>query len=231
MRSSFVIPSYNSAAWLAHAVASAQKQTHPDIEIVVVDDGSTDSTQSVMRFMSDKDARIKYIRLEKNSGRSHARNIGNREASGEIILVLDADDIAYPERAALSVKALAKADFVHGSSDVIDAIGTKLGTHYADVFNLDKALKDGVNRMVHSSCAYRKELALRYPYPGDEAARLGLDDWSFQLAVATSGAKMEHIAPVVGAYRDIETGVSKTRDPGQVVAFKKAYTEALTSKI
>lgn len=224
---SFVIPSYNSAAWLAHAVKSCQKQTHPDVEIVVVDDGSTDSTQSLMRFLCDKDARINYIRLDKNSGRSHARNIGNREAKGDYICVLDADDIAYPERAELTAKALSKADFVHGSADVIDAIGTKMGTLYADVFNLDRAVKTKLNHMVHSTIGYRKELSLKFPYPGDEAARLGLDDWAFQLAVATSGAKMAHISSVVAAYRYIETGVSKTRDPKQVEAYKTSYLEAL----
>lgn len=230
MRCSFVIPTFQSAAWLVHAVKSCQKQTHADIEICVVDDGSTDSTQSVMRFMAEKDARIKYIRLEKNSGRSQARNVGNREASGEVLLVLDADDIAYPERAALTVKALQKSDFVYGSADVIDAIGTKLGTLYADVFNRDRAIKTKLNHIVHSTCGYRKELAARFPYPGDEAARLGLEDWAFQLTVATSGAKLEHIPTVIAAYRDIESGISKRRDPAEVARFKDAFMEGLLTK-
>ena len=229
MKLSFVIPSYNSAAWLSHAIVSAQKQTHPNIEIVVVDDASTDSTQKFMEFICEKDARIKYLRLLKNLGRSAARNHGNKMATGDYIAVLDADDIAYPERAALTVKALQKADFVHGSCDYIDAIGTKLGTHYADVFSREKALREGVNRIVHSTCAYTKKLALRFPYEGAEAAKLGLDDYVFQLAVSASGAKMDHITQVVGAYRDIPSGVSKTRDHTAVVAFKKAYAEALTT--
>ena len=226
-KASFVIPSYNSAAWLVHSVKSAQKQTYANLEIVVVDDGSTDSTENIMKFVAEKDARIKYIRLQKNVGRSEARNIANKEASGDIILVLDADDIAYPDRAALSAKALAHADFVHGSADVIDAIGTKLGVYRADVFNKEKAVKEGVNRIVHSTCAYRKELADKIPYLGGDAAKLGLDDWAFQLEVAFSGAKMNHIENVIGAYRDIETGISKTRDQGLVVAFKRKFTEEL----
>jgi len=224
---SFVIPSFNSAAWLAHAVESAQKQDYPRVEIVVVDDGSTDSTQGVMKFICDKDARINYIRLPKNCGRSHARNIGNRAATGEYIFVLDADDIAYPDRAKLSVAKLKSADFVHGSCDYIDAIGSMLGTHQADTFSMDRAVKDKVNRIVHSTCAYSRQLAVSMPYCESDAARLGLDDWQFQLEVAASGSKIDFIPAVIGAYRDIGTGVSKTRDPQEVDSYKTRFLETM----
>jgi glycosyltransferase involved in cell wall biosynthesis len=228
LKGSFVVPSFNSAAFLAHAVNSAQRQSYANIEIVVVDDGSTDSTRKLMEFMAEKDARIKYIRLETNQGRSLARNIGNKAATGDFIMVLDADDVAYPDRAKLTAEKIAKgAEFVHGSFDYIDAIGSMLGTHIADVFNLDRAIKEKVNRIVHSSCASTRELALRNPYRGQEASKLGLDDWSWQIECAVAGAKFEHIAAVIGAYRDIPSGISKSRDPLAVDAFKTAYLESL----
>ena len=223
---SFVIPSYNSAAWLAHAVESALKQDYANIEVVVVNDGSTDSTNKLMTFLAEKDARIVYVNLEKNVGRSEARNIGNAKATGEYILVLDADDIAYPNRATATVAKLKNADFVNGSCDYIDAIGNLLGTHTADIFNREKSIKTKLNYMVHSTCAYRKEIAQRFGYFGDESSRLGLDDWQFQLEVAMSGAKMEIIPTVIGAYRDIKSGISKVRDPKEVEAFKTAFMEA-----
>lgn len=227
-KGSFVIPSHNCAAFLAHAVNSAQKQTYANIEIIVVDDGSTDSTQKLMEFMSKTDTRIKYIRLGHNRGRSAARNLGNKTASGDFIMVLDADDIAYPDRAKLTAEKISMgADFVHGSFDYIDAIGSMLGTHIADVFNLDRAIKEKINRIVHSSCAYTRELAAKNTYRGEEASKLGLDDWSFQLECAVNGAKFEHITPVIGAYRDLNTGVSKTRDPQSVEVFKTAYLASL----
>ncbi len=227
MRGSFVIPSFNSAAWLSHAIISARKQDYSDLEIIVVDDASTDSTQKLMEFVAPNDTRIKYVRLEKNVGRSEARNIGNRLATGKFIMVLDADDIAYPDRAKLTAaKIKSGADFVHGSCDYIDAIGSMLGKHIADVFSLDKAVAEKVNRIVHSTSAYTKDVAMRYPYKDGEAARLGLDDWCMQLETAMGGAKFEHITQIVGAYRDIETGVSRRRDPAQVEAFKAAYLEA-----
>lgn len=224
---SFVIPSYNCATWLAHAVESCQKQSYADIEIVVVDDASTDSTQKLMSFLREKDKRIKYMRNPTNLGRSASRNFGNKMASGDFIAVLDADDIAYPDRARLTVDKLKKVDFVCGSCDYIDAVGNKLGTHIADVFNLDRALKEGMNRMVHSTCAYRKDLALKIPYRSGEFAELGLDDWAFQLEVALFGAKIDHIAPVIGAYRELQTAISKTRDREKVIALKKGFTEGI----
>lgn len=228
MKASFVIPSYNSAAWLAHAVNSARKQDYANLEIVVVDDGSTDSTPKLMDFLCKSDARIKYIKLDKNVGRSEARNIGNSTATGDFIMVLDADDVSYPDRAKLTAaKIRAGADVVYGSFDGIDAIGSMLGTETADVFNLDRALKEKVNRIGHSTMAYTKKVATEHKYPSGEAAKLGLDDWAFQVNVALSGAKFEHISSVLGAYRDLGTGVSKTRDQEAVLAFKTGYLNAV----
>lgn len=224
MKATFVIPSYNCAAWLGHSVNSAQKQNYANLEIVVVDDASTDSTKTLMHHMAAKDARIKYIHLDKNVGRSEARNIGNRVATGDFIMVLDADDVAYPDRAKLTAALIKKgADFVHGSCDFIDPIGSLIGNHKADVFNLDKAIKSKENRMVHSTCAYTRALAMEYPYEGGEVSRLGVDDWAFQLACAVGGAKFDHISAVVGAYRDLDNGVSKTRSQAEVDALKDKY--------
>lgn len=224
---SFVIPSFNSVAWLSHAIESCQKQDYANTEIIVVDDGSTDTTPILMKFLCDKDKRISYIRLPKNVGRSKARNIGNDTAKGDYICVLDADDVSYPNRAKLTVNKLEKADFVHGSFDFMDVIGSKLDTHYAEVFSLDRAMKERLNFMVHSSVAYTKEIARQFQYPEGELADLGLDDWSQQLAIASSGAKIDFILPVIGAYRDHGEGVSKKRDSAKVIAAKEKFLESM----
>lgn len=224
---SFVIPTHNSSAWLPHAIESAQKQDYDNVEIVVIDDASTDSTRKILNFMAAKDSRIKAIRLEKNVGRSKARNIGNMESSGDYILVLDADDIAYPNRARLTADKLERCDFVNGSAEEIDAIGNIQGVYQAEVFNKDRAIREKMNRIVHSSCGYRREIAQKFKYPDGEPARLGLDDWQFQLEVALSGARMDIITPVIGAYRILNSGVSKTRDPKQVDTYKTEFLKAL----
>lgn len=224
---SFVIPTYNSVLWLPHAVDSCLKQDYKDLEVVVVDDGSTDTTPEVMKFLAEKDNRINYIRLEKNGGRSKARNVGNDAAKGDYIAVLDADDVSYPNRAKLTVEKLAKADFVHGSCDFMDVLGNRVATHLADVFNLEKAMKDRLNYMVHSTIAYRKNLAKSLKYREGELSDLGLDDWAFQLEAATSGAKIDFILPVIGAYRDLASGISKQRPREKVEAAKEAFLESL----
>ncbi len=223
---SFVIPSHNSAAWLAHAVDSCRRQSYLNTEIVVVDDGSTDSTPKLMEsYASDK--RVKYYRMGKNVGRSEARNFGNKHATGQYICVLDADDIAAPDRAKLTAAKLKDVDFVHGSCDYMDVLGNKIGEHTAEVFNKDRAIKEGLNRMVHSTCAYRKEVADKVQYPSGKLSDLGLDDWAFQVQVAMNGFSIDLIPQSVGAYRDLGTGISKTRDQSKVIAAKNEFLEML----
>lgn len=98
-RVSFVIPAYNAEAYLAQAILSCRGQSIKELEIIVVDDGSTDGTKELVHWHSDQDKRVKYVGFENNCGRSAARNFGNEIAVSPYILVLDADDVALPNRA------------------------------------------------------------------------------------------------------------------------------------
>ncbi len=92
MTVSVVIPTYNCAARLLRAVRSVAAQTYRDIEIVVVDDGSTDDTRDrVAEWTAQSGAKVRYVRQE-NAGPAAARNHGMRLASGDAIAFLDADD-------------------------------------------------------------------------------------------------------------------------------------------
>jgi glycosyltransferase involved in cell wall biosynthesis len=84
---SVIIPTYNYANFILDAITSAKSQDYPNIEIIVIDDGSTDTTPDLLRSRGD----IKYIRQE-NNGLPAARNRGIDEASGKYLLFLDADD-------------------------------------------------------------------------------------------------------------------------------------------
>ena len=85
---SVIVPSYNAARFLPEAIASVRRQHYEPLEILIVDDGSTDATpQLVPRLGAD----IRYFRKE-NAGVASARNVGLREARGEVIAFLDADD-------------------------------------------------------------------------------------------------------------------------------------------
>jgi hypothetical protein len=91
-RISVVIPAFNCAEWLKAAVESCLGQSLRPVQVIVVDDGSTDDTQGICEKFGD---RICYRRLE-NGGVSRARNIGGAMASGDWLVFLDADDVLLP---------------------------------------------------------------------------------------------------------------------------------------
>jgi len=102
---SVIIPTYNSGRFVAQAVESVLTQTYSPIEVIVVDDGSTDDTKSVLsRF----NGQIRYI-CQPNSGPSAARNTGIRIAEGEYISFLDADDLWVPDKLALQTAFMQKS--------------------------------------------------------------------------------------------------------------------------
>src|SRR2546423_6262072 len=85
---SVIIPSYNSAHFVAHAVQSALGQTYQPLEVIVVDDGSTDGTRWILDTYMEQ---IHYV-YQANKGLPGARNTGIRHAQGEFLAFLDADD-------------------------------------------------------------------------------------------------------------------------------------------
>lgn len=91
---SCIIPAFNAERFVAQAIDSMARQTHPALEIIVVDDGSTDGTEEVTR---QHPARVRCVRQE-NGGGASARNRGVRLAGGEFLAFLDADDLWHPEK-------------------------------------------------------------------------------------------------------------------------------------
>lgn len=98
VRVSVIIPAFNVERCVERAIKSIQNQTIQDVEILVVDDASTDNTVSLVQAFAGQDNRIRLFVLEKNSGPSVARNKGIRESTGTWIAVLDADDAFEPNR-------------------------------------------------------------------------------------------------------------------------------------
>jgi glycosyltransferase involved in cell wall biosynthesis len=105
MKISAIIPAYNSAPYIADAIASIRGQTVPVSEIIVVDDGSTDATGEVV---NETDPAATYIRQE-NRGPSAARNRGVESASGDWIAFLDADDQWTPGKTKAQIEALSSS--------------------------------------------------------------------------------------------------------------------------
>ena len=101
---SVVIPAFNSATTLPRAIASALDQDIADIEILIVNDGSTDRTEIVAREFA-ADARVRVITLDQNRGKAHAMNVAIEQACGRWIAVLDADDWYARNRLSILIDA------------------------------------------------------------------------------------------------------------------------------
>ena len=91
---SVVIPAFNYAHYLPQAIASVLAQSHAAIELLIIDDGSTDDTRAVVASLADP--RLRYV-WQENAGLSAARNTGLREAQNAFVAFLDADDLWQPE--------------------------------------------------------------------------------------------------------------------------------------
>ena len=96
---SVIIPTYNRAHFLSAAIESVLNQTYKNIEIIVVDDGSTDDTQTVLEPFKYA---IRYL-YTNNGGPAHARNVGMKAASGKYVAFLDSDDTYLPRKLALQI--------------------------------------------------------------------------------------------------------------------------------
>ena len=120
---SVIVPAYNIAPWLGRSLDSLLAQTHPDLEIIVVDDGSTDNTAEVMREYAAKSDKIRTI-FKENGGVTSARLRGVQESTGDWIAFMDGDDYVEPQMyARLLENALnAGADISHCGHQV----------HYSD---------------------------------------------------------------------------------------------------
>ena len=102
---SVIIPVFNRESTITRAIASVQRQTYKNIQILVIDDGSSDATVDVVRRLTERDQRVTLLRHSSNQGRSAARNTGVRVASGVLVAFLDSDDEWLPEKLQCQVKA------------------------------------------------------------------------------------------------------------------------------
>ncbi len=118
-----VIPAYNAEKYIAQTIDSVLCQSYSDWELVVVDDGSKDSTLVIVKSLAEKDWRIKVV-SSKNGGVSLARNLGIERSSGEFLAFLDADDIWLSDNLTKKVEMLMKEPtlgLVHSSAEIINA--------------------------------------------------------------------------------------------------------------
>lgn len=174
---SVIIPAYNQAQFLGDAIQSVLDQTYQNFEIIVVNDASSDDTDTfIQRF---NDPRLKYIVHKENLRLSAARNTGIRAANGELIALLDADDFFHPEKLRLHV------DFLREHPDI--------GASYNARFNLNHSSKTIREIWRPPLTVSLVDFILGFPFvPSDLVIRR---DWAF---------KVNLFDPAVGTAEDTD---------------------------
>lgn len=170
---SVVIPAYNYALTLPRAVESVLSQATPEVELWVVDDGSTDDTPAVCAALSQRHGALFQAVRQENAGPSAARNHGVRLAQGRHVLLLDADDELSPgvlpdlcER----LHARPDVDLWLAGHVAVHPDGRER-QHPASAVPMEAAqrlkgyLLDKKIALGHGSCVFRRELLLQRPYP------------------------------------------------------------------
>jgi|GEM_PF-699439 len=187
LKVSFVLPVKNGEKFLRHTVESLQKQTLVDIEIVIVNDHSTDNTQEIIEELAKIDSRITVHKLTETSGVAAGRNAGTNIARGEIILPTDADDPNYPNRAEVSVKELERnnADIYYGNVKRHYIETCKDELRHFQPYNA--RLLSFVNFIANSASAYKKSV---FEDVGgyDTKIKIG-EDYDFWLSAQEKGYK------------------------------------------
>lgn len=116
---SVIMPVYNYEAFVAESIQSVLNQTYTNFELIVINDGSTDKTESEILEYANKDSRIVYLNNKINRGVSYARNRGIEKAQGEFIAFLDGDDLWFPEKTAKQIQILS----AHAKKTMINCAG------------------------------------------------------------------------------------------------------------
>lgn len=199
---SVLLPVYNSAAYLAATIGSILTQTFRDFELIIINDGSTDNSEAIIRSFSD--SRIRYLQ-QPNRGLVASLNRGIAEARGRYIARIDGDDLCLPSRFAQQAAWLDE----HPDTAVVGCFvtfineeGAETGTWPADRANytaeqIRKALPR-INCMAHPGIMARAETLRRFMY---DPAQRHIEDYDLWLRMQAEGERMEKVPEPLLLYR------------------------------
>lgn len=198
-----IIPCYNTGRYLRQAIDSALAQTYPYINVLVVDDGSTDDTKGIVESYR---GRVGYF-YQENKGLPAARNAGISRTHGEFVCLLDADDVILPHMIQDQLKEFeqnAGVDITHGKTLFFCADDIALPraegrphrqwSDYVQPFSVTCAVHLG-SSLIRRNCFQRFGLFTQ------ELTEQGCEDWAFWLCCAMQGAVFKYVPRVHGLYR------------------------------
>ncbi len=207
-----VMPCYNCAKYVSYAIESILAQSLTNFEFIIINDCSSDGSDEIIRaYLTD--SRIRYIVLEKNKGNYVARNIGMKLAKGKYICVMDADDIAYPNRLKQQVLYMERNNNIGLAGSLahsIDEMGTITGVYKKPIASSD--IKLGLllnNKFIHSSLIMRAHQVKKYHLFYDERFRYAAD---YALIVRASRKfKIANTSEVLVQYRIHQQQISNCK--------------------
>lgn len=198
---SIIIPARNAEATIAETLKSVLAQTYPHWEAIIVDDGSSDGTVEIVRKISQKDGRIRFV-SRSPTGVSSARNAGVELSSSEWLLFLDADDLILPghlKRMAEEIQANPTLDAVSCAWGRIDNEGTCVGEFNQEApVELFPVLTRYCTFAIHS-CLVRK--CLVQEVGGFDTGLSICEDWDLWQRIARKGAAFGWVPEVLALYR------------------------------
>ena len=211
---SVIIPVYNGVDYISQAINSALVQTETEIEVIVVNDGSTDETGKAVLEINDR--RIRLIN-QANAGVSAARNAGIDASSGEWLAFLDADDVWFPSKLAIQSQWFERADIVAGNAKILGSQTNLLPRGKLDDLNLRQIyhLLEGGTPPLSSVCVRRSAVREnRF----DDSLKFG-EDLEFWLRLVAQGATLYASDEPVYEYRvHSMSATSITNEPTLLLA-------------
>ncbi len=218
---SIVMPSYNTASYIAESIESVLAQTYKNFELLIIDDASSDNTDAVVASFSD--VRIKYIKNKKNFGAAESRNKALREAKGVWIAFLDSDDLWCPTKLEKQIQFMKQNNYYFSCTynDYIDENTRKL-------MKIEKAPKH-VNYLGMFFYNWISCLTVMYYQPV-----IGLlqvpdlkkrNDYALWLK-AIKKADCYCLPEILGSYRVRKQSISHSRNRDLVKAHYKMFRES-----
>lgn len=212
---SIIIPSFNSQEWVCDAIDSSLQQTYAHCEVIVVDDGSTDNTRELLQQKYGN--RIKYI-YQENRGLAGARNTGVRNASGDYLQFLDADDEITPDKIEKQVKILeqhkeytvAFSDFEYfeGGASNITKLSPETFRKKYQTGNLWKPFLTGNFIVVHAALARKADVVAVGCF--DESI-WACEDYDLWMRLAGRGCNFVYTNGIMARYRLTPGSMSSAR--------------------
>ncbi len=219
---SIIIPVYNQSSYIEEAIDSCLNQTYPEIEIIVVNDGSTDNTKDVLKSYLDKSV-IKYI-YQENSGLAAARNTGLRNATGEFIQFLDSDDMLEKTKLEKQVKYLRQNDSVFGVYCNTTYFRFTLENVIDSYRKFEKRTGNFLERWISSNFVpVNAMLSRRTDLFFDEELKV-LEDWEYWLRLSLLDKQFGCIDEKLNYVRIHDKNMSKSREKmirGELIVLDK----------